>query len=144
LPDWAHTLLFLIGSAALMLLLGCRSELPTWLLTDILLVPLYGMVIFGAARMAGYGTRLLSVPGLVLLGEASYSVYILHTSVVFWWHRLTEKVLAIRLSGTAEVVIIFALVIGFSVLVFARFERPARRWILQYATRPHKIAPLQA
>lgn len=139
-----HKLFFFCGVLALMLLLGYRSALPPWLVTDASLVPLYGLVIFGAARMGGYLSDVLAFPGLVLLGEASYSIYILHTAVTFWWHWITQKMFMIRLPETTEFLIIFGLVIGVSIFVFACFERPLRRWILQYSTRPHKVAPIQA
>jgi peptidoglycan/LPS O-acetylase OafA/YrhL len=140
----AHAALFFGGALALLLLLGSPGAVPRWLLTDASLVPLYGIVIFGAARMRGHLASLLANPALVLLGEASYSVYILHLAVALWWQWITKKMFFISLSATAEFLIVFALVIAVSVVVFAYFERPLRRLILHYAKRTHKVAPIHA
>jgi peptidoglycan/LPS O-acetylase OafA/YrhL len=135
----AHRRFFLFGAAALALLLGYRGALPPWLLTDALLVPLYGTVIFGAARMEGYLRTALTLPALVLLGEASYSIYILHTAVVFWWHWIAHKLFVISLPETTEILIVFGLVISLSIWALVYFERPLRRRILQYSSRPAKV-----
>jgi peptidoglycan/LPS O-acetylase OafA/YrhL len=85
----------------------------------------------------------LAHPLLVLLGHASYSIYILHIGVVFWWQWIAHKMLNLSLSPTAEVVIILTLVIATSIGVFLHFERPLRRWIVQSSRRFGRVRTVQ-
>lgn len=135
---------FLAAVIALALLLGYRSALPAWLATDALLVPLYGIVIFAGARLEGSLQRALAHPLLVLLGHASYSIYILHVAVVFWWQWVAHKVFQVSLSPTAELVIILFLVMAVSVCAFQYFERPLRRWIVQSSGRFGRVRAVRA
>ena len=130
-----NKLLFLIAVTALSVLLGYRSAFPSWLLTDAALVPLYGLVILAGARLEGPLHSALAHPLLVLLGHASYSIYILHIGIAFWWQWLAHKVFHVSLSPTAELILILALVSGISVGVFLYFERPLRRWVVQFSSR---------
>ena len=130
-----NRLWFLSAVIGLSLLLGYRSALPSWLLTDAVLVPLYGLVIFTGARIQGSLHSALAHPLMVLLGHASYSIYILHIGIAFWWQWLAHKVFHVSLSPAAELVLILALVSGISVGVFLYFERPLRRWVVQFSSR---------
>jgi peptidoglycan/LPS O-acetylase OafA/YrhL len=138
-----NKLFFLAATVVLSILLGYRSELPSWMLTDALLVPLYGVIIFAGARIEGALHSVLAHPLLVLLGHASYSIYILHIGVVFWWQWIAHKMLNLSLSPTAEVVIILTLVIATSIGVFLHFERPLRRWIVQSSRRFGRVRTVQ-
>jgi peptidoglycan/LPS O-acetylase OafA/YrhL len=139
-----NRLCFAGAAIVLALLLGYRTSLPTWLMTDAVLVPLYGMVILTGARLEGALHSALARPLLVLLGHASYSIYILHIGVAFWWQWIAHKVLRINLPPTVELVVILFLVIAVSVSVFLYFERPLRRWIVQLSTRLGRVRALQA
>jgi peptidoglycan/LPS O-acetylase OafA/YrhL len=136
-------LLFVSGVLLLGLLLGYRTALPAWLLTDAALVPLYGMVILGATRITGGVQAMLVHPAMVLLGHASYSIYILHNGIVFWWRWLAHKLFVMKFSHTAEVVLIFGLVVMASTVAFLFFERPLRRWIAQSFGRASRIRTVQ-
>jgi peptidoglycan/LPS O-acetylase OafA/YrhL len=133
-PAW-NKLAFLSASVVLCILLGYRSTLPSWLLTDAVLVPLYGLIVFSGARLEGSLQDALAYRPLVLLGHASYSIYILHIGIAFWWQWIAHKMMRLNLSPTAELVVILSLVIAASVCVFLYFERPLRRWIGQSASR---------
>jgi peptidoglycan/LPS O-acetylase OafA/YrhL len=125
-----HTCLLSIGSIGLMLVFGCRSLFPWWVRSDALLVVLYGLVIFGGTRTEGTLRKVLALPALVFLGEASYSVYILHAPVAFWWNWLSHKTLEMTLPIVGDFFVYFGLVLGISILSFLYVERPLRRWIL--------------
>ena len=86
-----NQLSLVLASVVLALVLGFRSSLPAWFVSDALLVPLYGVVILAAAGMHSSTTGILASPVAVLAGEASYSMYILHTPVVFWWHWIAAR-----------------------------------------------------
>jgi len=136
-------LLFVAGILLLALLLGYRSSTPAWLLTDGVLVPLYGMVILGGTRLTGSFQATFVHPALVLLGHASYSIYILHNGIVFWWRWLAHKLFVMKLSHTAEVVLLFGLVVIASTAAFLFFERPLRRWVAQSFGRASRIRTVQ-
>lgn len=139
-----NTLVFLASVIVLSLLLGYRFALPSWLLTDAVLVPLYGLVIFSGARLGGSLRGVFIHPLLVLLGHASYSIYILHIGIVFWWQWVAQRILGTSLSPTIELAILLILVIAVSVCVFLYFERPLRRWIVLSSSRFSRIRTVQA
>jgi peptidoglycan/LPS O-acetylase OafA/YrhL len=85
----------------------------------------------------------LAHPVLVLLGHASYSIYILHIGIAFWWQWMAHKVFRVSLSPTVELAIIVSLVIAFSICAFLYFERPLRRWVVQSSTRVGRIRAVQ-
>jgi peptidoglycan/LPS O-acetylase OafA/YrhL len=51
-----------------------------WVQTDATLVLLFGLIIFGGTRADG-AYRVLTFPAFILIGEASYSMYILHEPI---------------------------------------------------------------
>jgi peptidoglycan/LPS O-acetylase OafA/YrhL len=72
------------------LLTACGPDLPGVLLghprpllANGLLVPLFAILIYSLAEGGGLLARLLSLPTLVLLGEANYGIYILQIPVSY-------------------------------------------------------------
>ncbi len=67
----------------------------------------------------------LNHPALVLLGQASYALYIMH-----WWF-MGQMPALVRLTGSPgwAVVLAVAAMTGLSVLAHVWFELPAQRWI---------------
>jgi peptidoglycan/LPS O-acetylase OafA/YrhL len=96
----------------------------------LILAPLFGLLIFGAA---GTTSRILSHPWLVLLGEASYALYILHIPVWMWWYYAITQRTDIPIA--ADFILYLALVVSVSVLLYKYIERPARRWLLAMPAR---------
>lgn len=120
-----------VGLTVMIALFGFRSALPPWtewIRTDIGLAVVFGLVVYGGA---GLGSRaaILAHPALVLLGEASYSMYILHSPIFFWWTWLTTKAMGVTLSFAVELGLLLALVVGVSILSFLYVETPMRRWL---------------
>jgi len=118
----------IFGSAVigLLLIFGLRSSLPLWVQTDPVLVLLYGAVIYGGAGIEGGVRRVLTVPPIILLGKASYSIYILHIPLLFWWSWITRKMLSSPLPVLADFMLYFGLVITASILSFRYVEQPWR------------------
>lgn len=79
-PGWMSE----IAAVAILLLLAASSALPFVLLHNGLLAPMFGLLIFGLAGGRGPLARILSRPSLVLLGEASYALYLLHQPLWLW------------------------------------------------------------
>ncbi len=129
----AHDCLFAGGALGLALALAGLPGLPWWSGTDASLVPLFGLVIFGAARRGTFVERALSLPWLVGLGEASFSIYILHAGLIFWFHWILQRAAGIPLAGAADYVVTCGFVLAASVVVHRSCERPLRQWILSRA-----------
>ena len=135
--------ILLLGLAGVVVAFGWQSDLPLWLRwirTETGTVGiLFGTIIFGAAGLAG-SFRLLESRAMVFLGDASYSMYILHIPVSLWWKWVATKVLGVSLPPLVNFVVMFALVIGVAALNQAYLEPPLRRWLLR--RRTSKSAPL--
>jgi peptidoglycan/LPS O-acetylase OafA/YrhL len=127
-----HVGMLYVGAGLLIALFGFRSNLPewvSWLRTDAGLALLFGLVIFGGARTEGRNLKMLACPALVLLGEASYAMYILHTPIYFWWHWITAKAMGWNLPLLVDLFFSVALVTGASILIYLHVEKPLRRWL---------------
>lgn len=79
------------------------------------------LAIWGLASGKGVAAKTLSLPLVVLLGEASYALYILHVPVA---RHLTNW--GFDPQSIVESVIRVLFVIAVSVLVYLKLERPAR------------------
>lgn len=126
-----HAAMLYAGLAALVALFGFRSILPpwaAWLRTDVGLAVLFGLIIYGGAGVGSRGAILAS-PALVLLGEASYAMYILHSPILFWWTWLTSKVMGVKFPFVVDLGLSLALVLGASLLTYLYVETPLRRWL---------------
>jgi peptidoglycan/LPS O-acetylase OafA/YrhL len=93
------------------------------------LAPSVALLIFCAARYDNIASRLLTSRPAVALGEASYSIYLVH-SIVF--------IAAVKLDGSpahgiwynaTKLALLMAAVIAISLLLYSYYEAPARRWL---------------
>lgn len=78
-------------------------------------------------------TEFLSTPVMVLLGGASYSVYLLRYPVTSWTHLLVEQLPPsfVRAGELAAPVIL----VLFSIAVFRYWEEPARKTLRKWFTK---------
>ena len=97
--------------------------------TNGLLAPAFLLFIVLLGREQGIISSLLKHKGLILLGEASYSLYILQKPI----HGLYDKIITPRipLSATLHFYIFLIVLIALSILSFKYFETPLRRYIRQ-------------
>ena len=113
---------------------------PLFLHSGGLTIP-YAIVIIGLAEATGPIYRLLSNPVAIMLGEASYSIYILQIPFKY----LMADFWAMYAGDAARPVwfraITFFGVIGFAVFVNKAFENPARKAILKLV-QPAPTAPV--
>jgi peptidoglycan/LPS O-acetylase OafA/YrhL len=94
--------------------------------------PLNVALLIGLAIGGGLPARLLSTRLLKYLGQASYSMYILHVPLLWWYARYAQK-------GTLAALIYIAGVIVISALAFELVEEPANRLIRRWAARPTSL-----
>jgi peptidoglycan/LPS O-acetylase OafA/YrhL len=127
---------------AVLLLLGLRAYLPTFprsLSLDVgLLAPLFLIIVLTLALDNSYLSQGLSHPWLVLLGDASYALYILHVPIRWLFQDL------VALTGQImEFGVIFSiylpLLILLCIFVFKYIERPVRDWL---RTNPHMLTKI--
>ena len=135
------------GAAGLCLIvLGLSAHLPNVLLHNGLLSPLYALVIVGLASGGGPLGRLLSLRLPILLGEASYAIYLLH--VPLWDVVAVALRTVIRPFGHSFVLsfpIYLPIVLVVSVCTYLLIEKPARRRIrAQFASRSLRRAARHA
>lgn len=117
-------------------------RIPAWPIALLLVV---GLALATSPRIAAFATamsallimaiagdqqsrfaRALSARWLVLLGAASYALYLMHQPVHF-------AVLALLGSSKAMVALQYPILIAGSVALFLLYEEPAREWIRKRA-----------
>jgi len=109
----------LISVAATLMIVAVMGRTP---LTIAILELPFGILIYALAAGGGVVGRLLSLPLVVLLGEASYAVYILHVPIMRWTFRLLGNYGVVFGIGATLLTVI-------SVCSFLYIETPMRRWI---------------
>jgi len=119
------TALILAGVLALVVVIALSPRIPYPVLHDGLLAPAYAAVIYGAALNPAW-LRVLESKFFILLGESSYSFYLLHSFLVSVYFMPMGK---LRPTGIIGTTIGFLLPIVVSILVFKFIETPARRWL---------------
>ncbi len=129
--------LFRAGVLGVLMLFGGWHWSPPWTHSDPILIIIFGLLVLGGAQSKS-PFALLAAPATLLLGEASYAIYLLHFPIRFWWTWLTQKQLALGLPAPLDMVGYLALVLLVSVFTFRFVERPLRRRILGH--REHKDA----
>jgi peptidoglycan/LPS O-acetylase OafA/YrhL len=111
------------------------SIVGTTLIRDGCLSPVFGLVIWALSIKSTRGARWLSAPWLVLLGEGSFALYLLHVPVFHLIHPVLLRLLGdmpwgkFRLLYGLAFLIYLTLCIALSVASFLWVEAPARRWL---------------
>ncbi len=113
----------LSGVLGIVLVTIFADRIPNPVISTGLLSPAFAAIIYGVALEPRW-TRLLALPPLVYLGEASYSLYLLHSFVVSSvFAAVTHAPLPVR------VVLSVGAAIAASLLTFKFIEQPARRFL---------------
>src|SRR5262249_36987281 len=86
-------------------------------------LPFSALILFTFAFQRGWLSRLLSVKPFLILGEASYSLYLIHNVALF---IVSER---FGIKGITGLALGFALAICFSLALWLAIERPARAMI---------------
>jgi peptidoglycan/LPS O-acetylase OafA/YrhL len=115
------------GAGGILLITILAARIPNPLISAGFLSPAFAAIIFGVAQQPRW-TRLLALPLLTLLGEASYSLYLLHSFVMTSVYDDTAY-----LSHGVRVAVCVAAAIAASLVSYKLIEEPARRFL-----RPRK------
>ena len=93
---------------------------------------------FGAVRCAarvlrrplsGAASRLLTSRPAIALGEASYSIYLVHSIVLISAVKLTGSAVHGAAYNVVKLIVLMAIVVAISLLLYAYYEAPARQWL---------------
>jgi hypothetical protein len=68
------------------------TMLQSWISDSVTLSVISSLIIFGAAGGGGLAEKALRYGPLIILGEASYTIYILHFPIWLWWNHYTRIV----------------------------------------------------
>jgi len=98
-----------------------------WTTLTIALRPVNVALVVGLGLGGGLPARVLSTRLARLLGDSSYSLYILHVPLLWWFSRFWGHQ-AVAMPGVYAAVYLVLVVLA-SVAVFQFFESPANRWI---------------
>lgn len=123
---WAAPVAF----GVVLLTLARSDAIPYPLLHNGLLVPLFALGIYALACGGGLLGRVLALPGAVLLGEASYALYLVHVPLRDYANAAQKALPALQRIPTALWFAGFAAVaVTASLLIFRFIEEPARRYL---------------
>jgi len=132
-------LLALIIIVALMAL----DAVPLMYMNQAALTLPFAALIWYLAYDRGAVAKLMSVPFLVLLGEASYSLYLIHIIVKQVVFRFAGHFLGTPSDSITLTLAVIVVAIGASMLVFQWIEKPARKWIVGKFGDRHRILALE-
>jgi peptidoglycan/LPS O-acetylase OafA/YrhL len=93
------------------------------------LAPSVALLVFCAARYRGAASRLLTSRPAIALGEASYSIYLVHSIVLISAVKLTGSAVHGTAYNVLKLIVLMATVVAISLLLYAYYEAPARRWL---------------
>jgi peptidoglycan/LPS O-acetylase OafA/YrhL len=118
--------LLVIGVTLLSVVMLLKTTLP-WISNGAVLCGVFSLIIFGAAGAGGMAQKILCARPLVILGDASYAIYILHFPVWLWWNHYTRIAYRLDLPSTLDAAIYLFVVMIVSLASLFFLERPARR-----------------
>lgn len=118
-PSWP----ILFGALGFLCVVLLAPKIPNPMLSAGLLSPAFAALIYGVACQPKW-TSFLGAGWLVLLGDASYSLYLLHTLIITRVYDAFPGQLY-----SARVVLSLAAAIAVSILAYRLVEEPARRFL---------------
>jgi len=128
-----HDWLLMFSTLCILVLFALHGRIPPVLLSNVILVPLYGALILSVANSRQALSRFLGHPAMVTLGEASYGIYILHIPLAFWMSRLWNQSAFLPSQPPMVFFVCYALVLfGLCISLHLGFEKPARHWVNEF------------
>jgi peptidoglycan/LPS O-acetylase OafA/YrhL len=112
------------GIAALVVVVFFSTVIPYPILHTALLAPAFAAIVYGFALRPNWGS-ILENRWLVLCGDASYSLYLLHSMIVgMYFHSTTGQ---LRYQSPMGILVFVLIAVTISALVYRFIEEPARR-----------------
>jgi peptidoglycan/LPS O-acetylase OafA/YrhL len=104
--------------------------------------PFLIVILFCCARYNNAITRSMSSWPLILCGEATYSLYLLHMIVAyaFRWETVPVSTITTGLSDLVRLVIAVSAAIGLSLVSWRVIEVPTRKWMRSKFSLPVPVA----
>jgi peptidoglycan/LPS O-acetylase OafA/YrhL len=93
------------------------------------LAPTAALLIFCGARYRNIGSRVLGLRPVLLLGGASYSIYLVHDVVLGIAVKLTGSAKHSIVYDSAKLVLLLVVVLAISLALYTFYEAPARKWL---------------
>jgi peptidoglycan/LPS O-acetylase OafA/YrhL len=133
------TALWIGGVLLLSAVVADGTRIPNLILQCGVLMPAFALIVLGFARGNSRLHRLLSRKPFVLLGEASYGIYVLHIPIFYWFCYVVQD--GMGLAGTPvhfavdrpiHYSIYLVALIAISMLSVRYFEQPLRHWIRRF------------
>jgi peptidoglycan/LPS O-acetylase OafA/YrhL len=118
----------------------CASSAPYVILHNGLLVPVVAVLVVSLATDRGPVARVLALPALVALGDASYAMYILHVPIEMYALKAFGRDAWVR--SPALLAVYIGLVVVAALVCFRWFETPIRNDVLAML-RPKKVKAME-
>ncbi len=116
--------LVISGMAAFVVVVYFSALIPYPILHTALLAPAFAAIVYAFALRPKWGA-ILENRLLVLCGDASYSLYLLHSMIIgMYFHNMTGQ---LRYQTPLGVLVFVILAVTISALVYRFIEEPARR-----------------
>jgi peptidoglycan/LPS O-acetylase OafA/YrhL len=87
------------------------------------------LLVFCAARYRSPASKLLTSRPAIALGEASYSIYLVHSIVLISAVKLTGSTVHSLAYNVVKVALLMMFVIVISRFMYTYYEAPARKWL---------------
>jgi peptidoglycan/LPS O-acetylase OafA/YrhL len=122
----------LVGFLLIVVVLAVADRIPRLLLHNGLLDPLFAFVLFEFAHDSGNLARALSWRPLLVLGEASYGLYIIHVPLRDFMRALAARVdPSLGTFGASWFALYAVVAVIASLIMHTALEAPARDWLRQ-------------
>lgn len=127
----------LATGVALVVLIGLLPPKPVPLVQLGVLVPLFALGVWFLAGGVAWNGLLLGTRPMVLLGGASYALYLVHGTMMGYALALNTR--TFNLPHNLVALLLVPVAIGTSWVLFQRVEEPGREW-LRHLGRPRRAA----
>jgi peptidoglycan/LPS O-acetylase OafA/YrhL len=126
LDSWRPLAICAAVTCLICLILGAGWPIPRILINNGLLGPAFAFLLVGLATGRGFIADVFGHPVLVLLGEASYSLYLLHLPLWGLVLGLNQSTFRFPDSSWGFLIVDVAIAIGVSILALKYVETPYR------------------